>query len=43
MSVTYEHPALDPGKDDEVRDLARRVAAYGPVWRAHIVASLAGG
>lgn len=43
VSVTYEHTALDPGKDDEVRDLARRVAAYGPVWRAQIVASLAGG
>ena len=42
VSVTYEHTALDPGKDDEVRELARQVAGYGPTWRAQIVASLSG-
>jgi len=40
VSVTYEHTALDPGKNDDVRDLARQVAAYGPMWRAQIVTAM---
>ena len=43
VSVTYEHTTLDPRMEDEVRDLARKVADYGPAWQAQIVASLTGG
>lgn len=42
VSVTYEHTALDPDRIDDVRDMARQVAGYGPEWRTLIAASLAG-